>query len=63
MLILLLITVKHWLMSKFICSPRDKINKKDSVTDARPLDSEVRTLGWTLYTVCSNEIKKVLRRF
>jgi hypothetical protein len=33
----------------------DKINKKDSILEADPLDSELRILDWILYTVCSNE--------
>jgi len=37
----------------------DEINKKDSIIEADPLDSEVRILDWILYIVCSNEIKKV----
>ena len=36
----------------------DEINKKDSIIEADPLDSEVRILDWILYIVCSNEIKK-----
>jgi hypothetical protein len=37
----------------------DEINKKDSIIEADPLDSEVRILDWILYIVCSNEIKNV----
>jgi len=33
----------------------DEINKKDSILEADPLDSEVRILDWILYIVCSNE--------
>ncbi|HEY7228277.1 MAG TPA: hypothetical protein VH481_09140 [Nitrososphaeraceae archaeon] len=33
----------------------DEINKKDSIIEADPLDSEVRILDWILYIVCSNE--------
>ena len=33
----------------------DEINKKDSIIEAGPLDSEVRMLDWILYVVCSNE--------
>jgi len=33
----------------------DKINEKDSIIEADPLDSEVRILDWILYVVCSNE--------
>src|SRR5215510_13814488 len=36
----------------------DEINKKDSILEQDPLDSEVRILDWILYIVCSNEIKK-----
>jgi len=36
----------------------DEINKKDSIIESDPLDSEVRILDWILYVVCSNEIKK-----
>jgi len=34
---------------------QDEINKKDSILEADPLDSELRILDWILYTVCSNE--------
>jgi hypothetical protein len=37
----------------------DKINEKDSIIEADPLDSEVRILDWILYIVCSNEIKRL----
>jgi len=37
----------------------DKINKKDSIIEQDPLDSELRILDWILYVVCSNEIKNV----
>jgi hypothetical protein len=33
----------------------DEINKKNSILEADPLDSEVRILDWILYMVCSNE--------
>jgi hypothetical protein len=33
----------------------DEINKKDSILEADPLDSELSILDWILYTVCSNE--------
>lgn len=33
----------------------DEINKKDSIIEVDPLDSEVRILDWILYVVCSNE--------
>ena len=33
----------------------DEINKKDSILEADPLDSELRILDWILYTVCTNE--------
>jgi hypothetical protein len=36
-----------------------EINKKDSIIEADPLDSEVRILDWILYIVCSNEIKRL----
>ena len=36
----------------------DEINKKDSIIEQDPLDSEVIILDWILYIVCSNEIKK-----
>jgi hypothetical protein len=32
----------------------NEINKKDSILEADPLDSEVRILDWILYIVCSN---------
>ena len=34
---------------------KDEINKKDSILEADPLDSELRILDWILYIVCSNE--------
>jgi len=37
----------------------DEINKKDSIIEQDPLDSEIRILEWILYVICSNEIKKV----
>jgi len=37
----------------------DEINKKDSIIETDPLDSELRILDWILYIVCSNEIKKL----
>jgi len=36
----------------------DEINKKDSIIEQDPWDSELRILDWILYIVCSNEIKK-----
>jgi hypothetical protein len=39
----------------------DEINKKDSIIEKDPLDSELRILDWILYHVCSNEIKKFER--
>lgn len=33
----------------------DEINKKDSIIEVDPLDSEVRILDRILYLVCSNE--------
>ena len=33
----------------------DMINKKDSIVESDPLDSEVRILDWILYVVCSHE--------
>ena len=33
----------------------DMINKKDSIIEADPLDSEVRILDWILYQVCVNQ--------
>ena len=38
-------------MNEFI----DELNKKDSILESDPLDSEVRILDWILYVVCSNE--------
>ena len=32
----------------------DEINKKDSIIEADPLDSEIRILDWILYVVCSH---------
>ena len=34
----------------------DEINKKDSILEADPLDSELRILDWILYIVCSNDM-------
>jgi hypothetical protein len=34
-----------------------EINKKNSIIEKDPLDSELRILDWTLYQVCSNEVK------
>ena len=39
----------------------DKINEKDSIIEADPLDSEVRILDWILYVVCTDQIKKFER--
>jgi hypothetical protein len=36
----------------------NKINEKDSIFEADPLDTEVKILHWILYIVCSNEIKR-----
>ena len=33
----------------------DEINKKDSILEADPLDSELSILDWILYTLCSIE--------
>ena len=33
----------------------DEINKKDSIIEADPLNSEVRILDWILYVVCSSK--------
>jgi hypothetical protein len=37
----------------------DEINKKDSIIESDPLDSEIRILDYILYVVCSSELKKV----
>lgn len=39
----------------------DEINKKDSILEADPFDSEARILHWILYTVCCDEIQKFER--
>lgn len=36
-----------------------KINKKNSMLETDPLDSELRILDWIFYQVCSNEIKRI----
>lgn len=36
----------------------DEINKKHTIIEQDPLDSELRILDWILYQVCGNEIKK-----
>jgi hypothetical protein len=33
----------------------DEINKKASIIEADPLDSELRILDWILYVICSNK--------
>jgi len=33
----------------------DEINKKDSILERDPLDSELRILDWIFYQVCSNK--------
>lgn len=37
----------------------DEINKKDSIIEQDPLDSELRILDWILYQVCGNQSKIV----
>jgi hypothetical protein len=37
----------------------DEINKKHSLIESDPLDSELRILEWIFYQVCSNEIKRI----
>ena len=37
----------------------DEINKKHSILEQDPLDTELRILDWILYQVCSNEIKRI----
>ena len=39
----------------------DEINKKHTIIEQDPLDSELRILDWILYQVCSNQIKKFER--
>lgn len=34
----------------------DEINKKDSILEADPVDSELRILDWILCIVCSNDM-------
>jgi hypothetical protein len=36
----------------------DKINQIHNLSEADPLDSQLRILDWIFYQVCSNEIKK-----
>ncbi len=33
----------------------DMINKKDSIVESDPLDTELRILDWILYQVCVNQ--------
>ena len=33
----------------------DMINKKDSIVESDPLDTELRILDWILYQVCINQ--------
>ena len=35
----------------------EEINKKKSIIEQDPLDSQLRILEWIFYQVCSNEIK------
>jgi hypothetical protein len=65
----------NWVLEKmnnpdiFICQTIEskmneiinKINETNSIIEADPLHSELRILDWTLYQVCSNEIKKFER--
>jgi hypothetical protein len=37
----------------------DEINKKKSIIEQDPLDSELRILDWILYQVCKNETKVI----
>ena len=37
----------------------DDINKKDSIIERDPLDSELRILDWILYQVCMDELKRI----
>jgi hypothetical protein len=46
--------VKECRMNEII----EEINKKHSIIEQDPLDSELRILDWIFYQVCSNEIKK-----
>ena len=39
----------------------DEVNKKHSIIEQDPIDSELRILDWILYQVYSNEIKKFER--
>jgi hypothetical protein len=48
-------TVIESRMNKII----DEINKKHSILEQDPLDTELRILDWILYQVCSNEIKRI----
>jgi 3-dehydroquinate synthetase len=36
----------------------NEINKKDTIIEQDPLESELRILDWIFYQVCSNQIKK-----
>ena len=40
----------------------DEINKKDSIIESDPLDSELRILDWILYEVCINENSRGLHK-
>ena len=37
----------------------DEINKKHTILEQDPLDSELRILDWILYQVCKNEMKRI----
>jgi sensor histidine kinase regulating citrate/malate metabolism len=39
----------------------NEINKKESIIERDPLDSELRILGWIFFQVCKNEVKKFER--
>jgi hypothetical protein len=41
----------------------EKINKKESIIDKDPLDSELRILDWIFYQVCKDQQAKLLKQF
>ena len=37
----------------------DEINKKHTIIEQDPLDSELRILDWIFYQVCTNQTKRI----
>ena len=41
----------------------DKINKKNSILEKDPLDSELRILDWIFFQVCKDQQNKLFQQF